>query len=56
MQELTVVGLPTTEQQQAATQDSNCIIENKERQLQAQQYKKNRLPDAITPINTTLAS
>jgi len=24
-------GLPTTEQEQAATQDSNCIIEHKER-------------------------
>jgi len=26
-----IVGLPNTEQQQAATQDSNCIIEHKER-------------------------
>ena len=30
MQQLTIVGPPTTEQQ-AATQDSNCIIEHKER-------------------------
>ena len=28
MQQLTTIGLPTTEQQ-AATQDSNCIIEHK---------------------------
>jgi len=31
MQQLTIVGLPTTEQQQAATKDSSCIIEHKQR-------------------------